>query len=61
VTACPLCGSPTTGAPRCLSCGLFLEVADPSGHTFTRRTVLMLLAGLAAVYVLTLLVVLLAR
>jgi hypothetical protein len=61
VAACPLCGSPTAGAPRCPSCGLFLEVADPSGHAFTARTVLMLLAGLAAVYVLTLLVVLLAR
>ncbi len=61
MAVCPLCGSPTGGADRCPSCGLFLEVADPSGHVFTGRTVWTLVAGIAAVYVVVLVIVLLAR
>jgi hypothetical protein len=61
VAVCPLCGSPTGGAPRCPSCGLYLEVADPSGRAFGGATVRMLLLALAAAYVLTLLAVLAAR
>jgi hypothetical protein len=62
VSACPLCGSATAGAPsRCPSCGLFLAVADRSHDAFGGRTVWLLAAGLAAVYLLMLLVVSLAR
>lgn len=61
MAVCPLCGSPTGGAARCPSCGLFLEVADPSGRAFASRTVWMLAAGIAAVYLVILVIVLLAR
>jgi hypothetical protein len=61
VTVCPLCGSPTDGATRCPSCGLFLEVADPSGRALAGPTVRLFLLALAAVYLLTLVVVLIAR
>jgi hypothetical protein len=61
IAVCPLCGSPTNGAPRCPSCGLFLEVADPASPVFGRRTIGLFAAGFVVTYLAVLLIVLIAR
>lgn len=59
--ACPLCGtSVATEAARCPSCGLFLTVATRR-NPFAERTLWAMVGAFVAVYLLTLLVVVLAR
>ncbi|HZR15554.1 MAG TPA: hypothetical protein VFC33_20135 [Acidimicrobiia bacterium] len=59
--ACPLCGTSVgVDAARCPSCGLFLTVARRP-NPFVEHTLWAMVGGLAVVYLLTLLVVVLAR
>lgn len=59
--ACPLCGTSVgMDAARCPSCGLFLTVAARR-NPFAERTVWAMVGAFVVVYLLTLLVVVLAR
>jgi hypothetical protein len=48
------------GATRCTSCGMFVTV-EPEGNALASRPVWALVGGFVVVYLLTLLVVFLAR
>lgn len=58
---CMLCGAPLAGVGRCSACGLSQEGGPGRPDPFTVPARLMLAAVLVGVYVLTLLVVLLAK
>ena len=57
---CTLCGAPLAGVGRCSACGLSQE-GVPGRPPFTASALLMLAVVLAAVYAVTLVVVILAR
>jgi hypothetical protein len=56
-----LCGAPLAGVGRCSACGLSQEGGPGRRNPFTTPVLLGLGAVLAAVYAVTLVVVLLAR
>ena len=59
---CPLCGASVAAeAMRCSNCGYYLAGVDGRPGPFNRRALWWSVAGLLAVYLLTLLVVALAR
>ena len=59
---CPLCATATISTDeRCPACGYSLEGVDGRPTPFSRTVLLWSLAGFAAVYVLTLAVVVLTR
>jgi hypothetical protein len=61
VGGCSLCGTPmASGATRCSSCGMFVTL-EPEGSALASRPVWALVGGFVVVYLLTLLVVVLAR
>jgi hypothetical protein len=61
VAGCSLCGtSMAPDAPRCPACGMYVTV-EPDGNVVASRPVWALVGGFVVVYLLTLLVVFLAR
>ena len=62
VAACPLCGAPVFPADeRCRECSMTLAGVDGRPDAFTRRSLWVWAAGLLAIYLVVLVVVLLAR
>lgn len=59
--ACLLCGAPLASVGRCSECGLSQEGGPGRRNPFTTPVLLALAGVLAAVYAVTLVVVLLAR
>lgn len=61
-SGCPLCGlAVAADANRCAACGYHLDGVDGRPGPFTRPALWWTTAGLALVYVITLLIVLAAR
>lgn len=62
VVACPLCGAPVVPADeRCRECSMILAGVGGRPDAFTRRSLWLWAAGLLAIYLVVLVVVVLAR